>query len=133
MVFSCKRNRRLFTKMAKGTAKEVKLMFLKKHQHQAEQEKQCVNDSLLHAVKAFDKNEYKDTITHLENAIRSVNGLIAMNNTKKMYDKIELDNKVSLIMKQLEGKRQQSELIDKNLYEKHRSDVIGRVMFDEQR
>ena len=108
-------------------------MFLKKHQHQAEQEKQCVNDSLLHAVKAFDKNEYKDTITHLENAIRSVNGLIAMNNTKKMYDKIELDNKVSLIMKQLEGKRQQSELIDKALYEKYRSDVIGKVMFDEQR
>lgn len=108
-------------------------MFLEKHQHQAEQEKQCVNDSLLHAVKAFSKNEYKNTITHLENAIRSVNELIAMNNTKKMHDKIELDNKVSLIMKQLEGKRQQQELIEDTLYEKRRSEGIERVMFDEQR
>ena len=107
-------------------------MFLEKHQHQAEQEKQCVNDSLLHAVKAFGKNEYKDTITHLENAIRSVNELIAMNNTKKMYDKIELDNKVSLIMKQFEGERQQQELIENTLYEKRRSEGIERVMFSEE-
>lgn len=106
-------------------------MFLEKHQHQAEQEKQCVNDSLLHAVKAFSKNEYKDTITHLENAIRSVNELIAMNNTKKMYDKIELDNKVSLIMKQFEGERQQQELIENTLYKKRRSEGIERVMFGE--
>ena len=111
---------------------EVSKMFLEKHHKQAEQEKQCVNDSLLHAVKAFSKNEYKDTITHLENAVRSVNELIAMNNTKKMYDKIETDKKIELISKQIEGKRQQQELIKDTLYEKRRSEGIERVMFSEK-
>src|SRR5690625_3075242 len=83
MVFSCKRNRRLFTKMAKGTMKGVKLMFLKSDQETATREKECFKYCMKNDIQKQQENDFKSAAIYLENAIRSLNTLERMKEDKQ--------------------------------------------------
>ncbi|HLR24182.1 MAG TPA: hypothetical protein VK093_00110 [Candidatus Avipropionibacterium sp.] len=52
-----------------------------------DKEKECVAISIAYAVKAFGQENYSDSITHLQNAIRSLNELKQDKNERDMYER----------------------------------------------
>ena len=91
-------------------------MFLDEDKKQASEEKNCFNMCLLRARRAFNRDEYDNTLIELNNAVRSVNELKMLNNQKKMKDKA----REWFINQQIKSEREQQEFIHKlkvNIYE----------------
>ena len=91
-------------------------MFLDADKKQANEEKNCFNMCLIRARRAFNRDEYDNTLIELNNAVRSVNELKALNNKKKMNDKA----RQWFINRQIESEKEQQEFLHSlkvNIYE----------------
>jgi hypothetical protein len=82
-------------------------MFLDKHKTQAENEQDCFAYNLNLAIEQYHEGNFKKAAVYLENATRSAWELDSLSNHKKA------DDQAWLILKQIEGKRQQKELLHK--------------------
>lgn len=82
-------------------------MFLDKHMKQAESEQDCFAYNLNLAIERYHQGNFEKAAIYLENAKRSAWELNSLSNQKKM------DDEAQLILKQIEGERQQRELLNK--------------------
>lgn len=82
-------------------------MFLEADQEKAKKELDCYGYLLNNAIENLLNGEFSKAAIYHENIAHSLRELERMKNTKKMHDE------ACLLLKQIEGRRQQDELLEK--------------------